>query len=132
LRFDADFDQRHTLTVFGSVRVSQTLNLSAKYRYGSGFPITGFFARLPDGGVSLAESRNAVRAGVYSRFDLRANKTFVFRSWKLTVFGELLNVLDHANLRHTGFDLDPRNGRVFLDSTSLLPLLPSVGITADF
>src|SRR5262249_21053203 len=37
LEFDSDFDQRHTLTLYTSYRLSETLNLSAKYRYGSGF-----------------------------------------------------------------------------------------------
>jgi outer membrane cobalamin receptor len=131
LRFDADFDQRHTLTGYGSVRVSQTLNLSAKFRYGSGFPIPGYFRRA-GGGFALADERNGVRAGVYSRLDLRANKTWIFRSWKLTVFGELLNALGHTNRRYSGFDLDRRSGRVSLESDTLFPRLPSLGVTADF
>jgi TonB-dependent receptor-like protein/carboxypeptidase family protein len=132
LRFDADFDQRHTLTAYASARVTQTLNLSAKFRYGSGFPIVGFYRRGPEGGLFLAEGRNAVRADVYSRLDLRANKTWIFRSWKLTAFAELLNVLGHPNTRHTGFDLNPRTGRVTFEEGTLFPRLPSVGLTADF
>ncbi len=132
LRFDADFDQRHTLTLYGSARVSETWNLSAKYRYGSGFPIAGFFRGDPAGETFLSERRNEVRAGTYSRIDVRANKTWIFRSWKLTVFAELLNALDHANRRYADFDLDPASGRVTIESDTLFPRLPSIGLTADF
>ena len=120
------------LTGYGSVRVSETLNLSAKFRYGSGFPIAGYFRHAADGGFALSDERNTVRAGVYSRLDLRANKTWIFRSWKLTVFGELLNALGHTNRRYSGFDLDRRTGRVFIESDTLFPRLPSLGVTADF
>ena len=132
LAFDSDFDQRHTLTVFGSYRVTPTLNLSTKYRYGSGFPVAGFYEAQPSG-VFLSDERNLYRPEAYSRWDLRANKAFVFDGWKLTLYGEVINVLDRTHHRYTGLDgLDLRTGRVFLETDSLFPLLPSVGVTVDF
>ena len=130
--FDADFDQRHTLTAYLSLRASRTWNLSAKYRYGSGFPIAGYL-RPADSGIALAESRNELRADRYSRLDLRANKTWIFDSWKLTLFIELLNALDHPNTRTTGLDsVNARTGRVTIEEDSLFPRLPSLGVTVDF
>ena len=103
LAFDSDFDQRHTLTVFGSYRISPTLNLSTKYRYGSGFPVAGFYEPRP-GGVFLSAERNLYRPETYSRWDLRANKAFLFDGWKLTLYGEVINVLNRTHTRYTGLD----------------------------
>jgi outer membrane cobalamin receptor len=130
--FDADFDQRHTLTVFASYRVGPTVNLSTKYRYGSGFPVAGFYEERPEG-VFLAEARNTYRPEAYSRWDLRANKAFLFRGWKLTVFAEVINVLDRTHTRYTDLNaVNPRTGRVFIDTDTLFPLLPSLGVTVEF
>jgi hypothetical protein len=130
--FDADFDQRHTLTVFASYRVSSTLNLSTKYRYGSGFPVVGYYEERPDG-LFLAEARNGYRPEAYSRWDVRANKAFLFRAFKLTVYAEVINLLDRTHNRYTGLDgLNTRTGRVFLDQDTLFPLLPSAGVMVEF
>ena len=81
----------------------------------------------------LSDERNAYRREAYSRWDLRMNKAFLFDGWKLTLYGEVVNVLDRTHHRYTG--LDGRNlpsGRVFLEVDSLFPLLPSIGVTVDF
>ena len=132
LTFDGDFDQRHTLTLFAACRLGPTLNVSTKYRYGSGFPVPGFYEPGADG-VFLSSERNAYRPGGYSRWDVRADKAFVFGRWKLTLYGEVVNVLDHTQQRYTGLDgLDVQTGRVFFESDTLFPLLPSLGVTVDF
>ena len=132
LHFDSDFDQRHTFTVYGTYRISPTLNLSTKYRYGSGFPVAGFYEAAP-GGVFLSAERNLYRPESYSRWDVRANKAFVFQGWRLTLYGEIINLLNRTHTRYSGLDgLDLRTGRVFLESDTLFPLLPSVGVTVEF
>lgn len=132
LSFDSDFDQRHTATLFASARLSETLNLSARFRYGSGFPVAGFYREDPRGFPVLSEARNELRPASYARLDLRANKAWHFRGWKLTLFGEVVNVLGRTNVRYTGLDGVDRTGRVFLNRDTLFPFLPSLGITVDF
>jgi hypothetical protein len=132
LRFDSDFDQRHTATLYGTYRISPTLNLSTKYRYGSGFPVAGFFEARPEG-LFLSSERNRYRPEGYNHWDIRANKAFVFEDWKLTLYGEVINVLNRTHTRYNGLDgLDPRTGFVVLDSDTLFPFLPSVGVTVEF
>jgi hypothetical protein len=132
LRFDGDFDQRHTLTLFGAWRLGPTLSLGTKFRYGSGFPVAGYYEER-EGGIFLSSERNAYRPGGYSRWDVRADKAFLFARWRLTLYGEVVNVLDHANRRYTGLDeLDVRSGRVFLQGDTLFPVMPSIGIAVDF
>jgi outer membrane cobalamin receptor len=132
LEFDSDFDQRHTLTLYASYRLSQTLNLSAKYRYGSGFPLVGFYSGQLPVPVTLAEERNTLRPDAYGRLDLRVNKAWLFRGWKLTLFGEIVNVFDHDNVRYDVDGLALPSGRVFVSSETLFPLIPALGVVVDF
>lgn len=130
--FDGDFDQRHTVTVFGAWRVRPTVELSTKYRYGSGFPVPGYLQAGP-GSVFLSAARNTYRPGAYSRWDLRAGKAFVFDRWRLSVYAEVLNVLDRRQTRYAGIDsLDVRTGRVVLENDTLFPRLPSAGVAVEF
>ena len=41
-RFPSDFDQRHTVNLYGGYRLKPTVNLSLRWNYGSGFPIPGY------------------------------------------------------------------------------------------
>jgi len=45
-RFPSDFDQRHTVNLYGGYRLKPTVNLSVRWNYGSGFPIPGFLQRI--------------------------------------------------------------------------------------
>ena len=130
LRFDSDFDQRHTFNAYASYRWTSSLNVSLKYRYGSNFPIAGFY-KMQNGQILISDQRNRVRLPVYSRADLRANKAFHFDHFQLTLYGELLNVFSHKNVRYTT-DIDDTNGRVSINKNALFPRLPIAGIRIDF
>ena len=98
-----------------------------------GFPVVGYYEAGPGDEVLLSSRRNAYRPGGYSRWDVRADKAFLFQHWKLTVYGEVVNVLDVTNRRYTGLDeLDVRSRRVRLESDTLFPVLPTLGLTVDF
>ena len=132
LSFAGDFDQRHTLSAYGSYRFTGTFNVSGQWRYGSGFPIPGFF-RSQGGDLFLASERNSLRLPAYSRVDLRANKAFLFEKWKLTLSAELLNVTNHKNLRIPIIDgIDPTTGRVFHHFGTTMPVLPALGVAIEF
>jgi outer membrane receptor for ferrienterochelin and colicin len=133
LSFVSDFDQRHTINMYGSYRLTATFNLSAQWRYGSGLPWRGFLEQ-EGSNFFVGSNRNTIRLPYYSRVDLRANKAFLFRKWKLTLSGEVLNVQNRKNV----FDLrsDPvrikSRGRAFYGLTDLMPILPSIGVAFDF
>jgi TonB dependent receptor-like, beta-barrel len=128
--FWADNDQRHTFTGFGIYRFSKRLQLSARLRIGSNFPVPGYLDS--DGGLwQFGPSRNALRLPLYSRLDLRVDRTFLIGSRRVTLFGELINALDHANLgsRH-GVVPPPSNTTAVVEP--LYPRLPSVGVRVDW
>jgi outer membrane cobalamin receptor len=131
LTFPSDYDQRHTLNVYGNYRFADTWNLSSEWRYGSGQPIAGFYGH-DAAGYFLTTQRNQVRVPYYSRVDVRLSKAFLFRKAKLTVTGEVLNLLNRENLRFVGFDFFGLDGRAFGKLDRILPILPSAGVVIEF
>jgi hypothetical protein len=61
LQWPGDFDQRHTLNVFGSYRIKPTVSLSAQWRYGSGMPRPGFIQQTAPNTYALGPDRNRIR-----------------------------------------------------------------------
>lgn len=131
LSFVSDTDQRHTVNVYGSYRFTETWNLSGAWRYGSGEPVPGFYRQVGQN-FFLTNERNTTRLPSYSRVDLRVNKAFLFKKWKLTVNGEVINVLDRDNLRYAGFEFFSFSGRVFGQLDRMIPRLPSAGVVIEF
>ena len=41
--FDADYDQRHTVNMYGVYRLSDRTSFSARFRAGSNFPVPGYY-----------------------------------------------------------------------------------------
>lgn len=135
LSFVSDSDQRHTLNVYGGYRFAETWNLSGEWRYGSGQVIPGFYRQVGKQigtGYFLSNARNETRVPPYSRVDVRINKAFLFKKWKLTLNGEVINVTNRNNLRYAGFDGYGANGRVFGQLDRVLPILPSAGVVVEF
>lgn len=139
LFFDSGFyystleDQRHTLNVFAMYRLRPSLNLSGKFLYGSGFPIpSGTFVQLGNGQF-LATGINNERLGTYARLDLRTDKDWAFQKWKLTLYGEVLNVTNHYNGRFAyESGIDPTTGRALVKTLQGLPITPTVGLVFQF
>jgi hypothetical protein len=128
--FWGDFDQRHTLTAYGQFRLSPKMSLGGKMRFGSNFPVAGYFEQRPDG-LFVGSDRNAVRLPAYARLDLRADRSFTYDHRRLTLFLEVINVFNRTNLAPANGVVSP-TGRAFNFTDSMFPLLPSAGIRVDF
>jgi hypothetical protein len=111
-------DQRHTANLFASYRFKPSVRFSAKALYGSGFPVNTFLPIL--------------RLGSYQRLDLRADKSWLFRKWKLSLYGELLNATNHDNRRFGFFNFNPITGQTTFSTFSGLPVTPTAGLAFDF
>jgi hypothetical protein len=132
LRFTADHDQRHAVNAYLGYRIRPSVNLSTKWTYGSGFPVPGFFERSGDGYV-LAAARNGARLDSYQRTDVRINKSKTFDRWKMTVYAEVVNVLNRPNYRFDSYNgYDPATRRAYLSFSNLFPVLPTAGVMLEF
>jgi len=111
-------DQRHTVNVFGTYRLAPSVRLSLKGLYGSGFP--------------SIESTPALRIGPYERIDLRADKSWSLRKFKLSLYGEILNLTNHDNRRFAGLGAAPITNQLVAITEDGLPILPTIGLALDF
>ena len=132
LRFDSDFDQRHTVTAYLRARAGKGVALSTAFRYGSGFPFPGYLRETP-AGIFVDSERNRFGPDPYSRWDVRGEKRFDWGRVTLDLFLEVANVLDHENERYNEIDsVNPATGRARLDHDTMLPLIPLFGATVTF
>ena len=140
--FWGDADQRHTLSLYGLYRLSSRTSVSARYRYGSNYPVTGFIglptrfgpSAVVDGQpqfLALSTERNALRLPPYSRLDVRADRAFTWSGLRLVAFVDMANVLNQQNVRNTSYAIDGA-GRVLGRPGSLLPFVPSGGLVVEF
>ncbi len=128
--FPGDFDQRHTVNAFVQQRVSYRMDLSAKLRVGSNFPIVGYFAGTPTD-LRLSSQRNQVRLPVYARLDVRADRTFTFDRRRLTLFVEVMNVLGRDNQRQSAGSIRSATSVTgFVERE--IPFVPSAGLLIEF
>ena len=127
----SDLDQRHTLNLYVFYRISGRTSVSAKLRAGSNVPAPGYY-RQAGSEYFVSSSRNDVRLPTYSRVDLRGNRTFNWSRKRLTLFGEIMNVLDRDNVRFNPPGINTATGRVSGLFESMIPIVPSAGILIEF
>jgi hypothetical protein len=130
--FPSDWDQTHGVNAYLSYRLSPTVNLSSRYTYGSNFSVPGFF-RAAGGAYFLDQSRNRIRLVAYHRADVRINKSFQWKSWRGTLFAEVMNLSNHDNYRYDsfgGYTAQTRQAYPRLDK--LFPIIPAAGIVFEW
>jgi hypothetical protein len=129
-RFDADFDQRHTLNVVASQRLSYRSTIGLTFRAGSNVPLAGYFEPAGDG-LRLSHARNRVRLPTYARLDARLTRTFTFARHRMTLFVEVMNVLNRRNVGPADASVR-RSLEVTGFAERLIPRVPSAGLLVEF
>ena len=127
----SDLDQRHAVNLYVSFRVSDRTSVSAKIRAGTNVPAPGYYAREGSGYV-VSPVRNTLRLPTYSRVDLRANRTFNWSRKRLTLFAEVINLLNRDNVRFNPPGVNTATRQVSNLFESLIPIVPSAGILIEF
>ena len=130
-RFPSDEDQRHTVNVYGGYRLRPSVNLSVRGSYGSGFPIPGYL-RQTGTLYYLSTARNQLRLDPYSRIDFRVNKAWTHDKWKLTLYGEILNLQNRTNYvfeSFNGYTTSTKQAYITLDT--MFPIIPSAGLVFE-
>jgi hypothetical protein len=129
--FWGDYDQRHTMNAYAMYRHSERTSFVGKLRLGSNFPIPGYYAGGDDE-YFVTDVRNTERLPVYARLDLRANRAFTWSRRRLTLFVEVINVLNRSNYRFDPPAVSVTTRRVTTPFETLLPIVPSVGFLIEF
>jgi Carboxypeptidase regulatory-like domain/TonB-dependent Receptor Plug Domain len=129
--FWGDFDERHAFNLYAQYRLSSRSSVAGTLRAGSNFPAPGYFSET-GGRYFVGNRRNEVRLPNYARLDLRANRTFAWSQRRLTLFAEVMNVFNRANVRYSPPSIDGRTREVSRLFEPLIPIVPSAGILVEF
>jgi TonB family protein len=127
-----EFDQTHNLILVASRQLGTGWELGTRFRLVTGIPETEVLGALYD--VDYGDwdpvngEENAVRRQTFHQLDLRAERTFTFDSWRLSLYLDIQNVYNAENPEATLYDYR------FRDSGPVrgLPLLPVLGVRGRF
>jgi hypothetical protein len=126
------FDQTHILTLMGSYVLPRGFQVGARYRYVTGNPYTpivgAFYEANADRYTPIQADPFSARLPSFSQLDLRADKTWTFDRWRLSVYLDVQNVLRSNNPEAIGYNFNYRTQYPI----SGLPLLPIIGVRGDF
>ena len=126
------FDQTHILTLVASYRIGWGWELGARFRLVSGRPDTPVTGGIYDSDINrytrLTGEKYSDRLPVFHQLDIRAEKTWIFELWRLSVYLDIQNVYNATNAEATLWDYR------FKESGPLqgLPFLPTLGIKGSF
>jgi hypothetical protein len=129
--FWGDFDQRHSLSLFATYRFSPKTSVGATFRTGSNFPIPAYLDAR-EGALFAGDARNQLRLPHYARLDLRADRQLVDLGRQLTLFVELLNALNRANMSLANGSIDAATGEAAGFTDTLFRRRASAGIVVEF
>jgi hypothetical protein len=130
-RFPSDFDQRNTVSIYGSYRLRPSVNVSVHSSYGSGFPIPEYLT-LKNGVYYLSASLNQLRMAYYQRTDFRINKSWTHDKWKFALYGELINLSNRTNYLFDSLNgYNTKTGQTSITLDSMLPIIPSAGVLIE-
>jgi TonB family protein len=140
------WDQTHILTVLGSYQLGHGWEIGARFRLISGNLTTPNVCNIEDGDcdpnrtnalfhaasgaytpIPLTQA-NSERLPLYHQLDLRVDKRWKFPSWQLSAYLDVQNAYNRGNVEAISYNFN-YTGRQFVTG---LPILPSLGLRADF
>ncbi|QQR90777.1 MAG: TonB family protein [Myxococcales bacterium] len=127
-----DFDQTHILTVSGSYKLGEGWEAGATFRLVTGNPYTPITAAIYNANVDVYQPiygrTNTKRNPMFHRLDVRIEKQWLFRYWKLAAYLDVQNVYNRMNPEGILYSFDYSQTGV----VSGLPIIPSLGMRGEF
>jgi TonB family protein len=132
-----EFDQTHILTMLGSYRLGRGWEFGARFRLVSGNLNTEAVRppRVPalysaDGATYVAQQGevNGSRLPLFHQLDVRLDKRWQFRDWRLSAYFDIWNVYNHRSIEGVQYNYN-FSQRTYAAG---LPILPSLGLRGEF
>jgi TonB family protein len=126
------FDQPHNLILVASYRTDGGWELGVRFRAVSGRPETPIMGSTFDSDDDeyqpLQGDSRSGRASFFHQLDVRAEKTWLFKTWMVGAYLDVLNVYNAENPEATQWDYRYR------DSAPLrgLPIVPTLGVRGQW
>lgn len=127
-----EFDQTHILTVVAQTTLPWGITLGGRFRAVTGNPTNAPLGSVHDVDTTiyngLGSTAQSTRLPAFHQLDVRADKKFVFQTFTLTAYLDLLNLYNQPNAE--GFLSDYRNREQ--EPIPSLPILPVIGMSGEF
>ena len=127
-----EYDQPIVLTALASHQLPRNWRVGSRFRFGSGnpyTPVTNRVQRLDDRSFRpVYGERDAERLPPFYQLDVRVDKDYIFRNWKLTAYLDLQNATNAQNVEVQGYNYDYSEE----DPVTGLPLLPAFGFRGEW
>jgi hypothetical protein len=145
-----NYDQRHTINIIGSYKLSESWDFNFRWTFGSNFPYTppvGIQPRIQvkDGIPEIAtdysgkvilttdfgdeENINSAQKPIYHKLDIRATHYTNFWNMNWTFYLDIINVYNHKNVFNYRYKVDDR-GNISREEVNMLPVIPTFGFSA--
>ncbi len=127
------YDQTHILTVLGSYKVAPGWQVGARFRLVSGALYTpntyGPYDATSGSELSVAAYPPfGSRMPAFHQLDVRADRTWEFKSWKLRLYLDIQNVYYAKNPEGLSYNFNSTKSSYVTG----LPILPSLGLRGEF
>jgi hypothetical protein len=129
-------DQRHTIYFDANYRPSMNWQFNIAWQYHTGWPYLDFkgIDQNSFGDYYLVLAPWESHLPDFNRVDLRINRKFNTSKGTITAFMEIINILNHENIRNYEYSLVIRGGvpTVDLEPELWFGVMPSIGIAYNF
>ncbi len=134
-----DFDQTHILSLIASYELPWGFQVGVRFRYVTGNPTTPvnswYWSANDNAYRPINGALNSGRLPAFHQLDLRIDKTWTFKLWKLTLYLDIQNLYNAKNpeaIQYAPRPVDCAVADACQDAISGLPFLPALGIRGDF
>ncbi|MCK5503557.1 MAG: TonB-dependent receptor, partial [Thermodesulfovibrionia bacterium] len=129
--FPYEYDQPVIINIVYSWEFASMWTFGVRWRFQSGAPFTPVEGTYTD---STGRTRpiygelGSERLPDYHRLDLRVSKEFLFNRWKMEAYLDIINAYNRENISGYQYEEDYTSR----EPVTQLPILPSIGIKAEF
>jgi hypothetical protein len=127
-----DFKQTlwYKILVWLPIGLADEYEISAKYRYLGGRPYTPPVYHPENQSWIVEENQpyNTKRYPIYSRFDLRIDRRYIYKNWNFVFFLEFWNIFNRDNI--WGYQYDDDDGTK--EEVLQFQAMPIVGLSIEF
>jgi hypothetical protein len=124
-------DQTHIFAIAGNYDLGRGWELGGRFRLTSGNPYTPVTAAVFDANTGAYQPINAApfsaRNPGFQQLDVRVEKTWVLRQWKLSCFLDVQNAYNAKNYEGFEYSYDYQKRQAIAG----LPLLPNLGVRGE-
>lgn len=127
-------DQRHTLSTVINFDLGSGWQFDVRGFYGSGYaytPSQSVWDQTQQIYKWIAGTKNSRHYLPYERIDLRLSKVFTIHENELSVYADIMNVLNRENVLYLRYTYDEQ-GRPKIENKTLFGIIPTMGISYTF